>query len=617
MCGIAGVLSDNPRDLEPVPAMVAALAHRGPDGEGFFREGPLFMGMRRLAINDVDGGKQPLTNEDGSISLVINGEIYNSPELRKELEARRHRFKTRTDGEVIVHLYEEKGTEFLRDLDGMFALALWNSRERTLLLARDIPGEKPLYIAELPGGGLAFASEIPALLRHPALPRDLNIQALWDLPTFLWVPEPATILQAVKTLPRGQGLVLGPGKRKRTFSFQLSSLPQDVPKAGDDAAWESLVRAEVESAVRSRLLSDVPVGAFLSSGLDSSIICTLASKVRPDLHTFTIAFEDVSDPHHGKANEAPEAEATAKALGTRHTTVKVEAGDFRRLLPDFVRRMGQPNAVSSGLGVLAVSEQARAHGVKVLLTGDGADEAFGGYSWYAHLEGDSESLVGASGASWQDIGMPESERARRVRALPGPRQQRAWHYYATLGVKSSLYSPMVSRQASISTRLMEDFKADTTWLPMDFLNHDRDFYFPFEMLVKADRMTMAMGVEGRVPFAAPRVQHLARQIPFSQLIRNGELKSVLRRAFANDLPPGVVNRSKHGFNVPIDHWLRGPWCDLIDRAFSLGSRLHTLELIHPQAHSHARALLADPLTLHGHSLLSFVMLELWLEEFSL
>lgn len=617
MCGIAGVLSDNPRDLEPVPAMVAALAHRGPDGEGFFKEGPLSMGMRRLAINDVEGGRQPLTNEDGSICLIINGEIYNSPELRKQLEAKGHRFKTKADGEVIVHLHEEKGADFLGELDGMFALALWNSKDRSLLLARDIPGEKPLFMAELPGGGLAFASEIPALLKHSRLPRDIDLQALWDLPTFLWVPEPNTAFRSVKALPRGQALLLGPGKRRRSFSHQLSGLPLEFPKVGDDAAWEALVQNEVERAVASRLLSDVPVGAFLSSGLDSSIICTLASKVLPDLRTFTIAFEDVDDPYHGRANEAPEAEATARLLGTRHTTVRVEAGDFRHLLPEFVRGMGQPNAVSSGLGVLAVAERAKAEGVKVLLTGDGADEAFGGYSWYAHLEGDSENLVGASGASWQDVGMPEPERARRVRALPGPRQQRAWHYYATLGVKSSLFSSEVTREASISTRLMADFKPDETWWPLDFLNHDRDFYFPFEMLVKADRMTMRMGVEGRVPFAAPRLQHIARNLPFSQLVRGGELKSVLRRAFAPHLPPGVAARPKHGFNVPVDHWLKGSWADLMERALSPGSRLHKRGFLHPQALTRARALLADPLTLHGHTLLSYIMLELWLEEFHL
>lgn len=617
MCGIAGVLSDNPADLQPVPAMVAALVHRGPDGEGFFRDGPLSMGMRRLAINDVEGGTQPLSNEDGSLSLIINGEIYNSPDLRRDLETRGHHFKSGADGEVIVHLYEEKGDTCLGDLDGMFALALWNSKERTLLLARDIPGEKPLYLADLPGGGLAFASEIPALLKHPGVARDFDLLALWDLPTFLWVPEPATLFKNIHTLPRGQALSLGPGRRRREFAYGASFLPTTFPKSSDDAGWEDVVRIEVTRAVTTRLLSDVPVGAFLSSGLDSSIICTLAARTLPELHTFTISFEDIDDPYHGRANEAPAAEATARALGTRHTTVNVEAADFRRLLPEFVRGMGQPNAVSSGLGVLAVAEAARARGIKVLLTGDGADEAFGGYSWYAHLEGDAEAVGGASGASWQDVGMPESERARRVRALPGPRQQRAWHYYATAMVKRSLFGPSVNALGQNSTRHMEAFKSDALWMPLDYVHHDREFYFPFEMLVKADRMTMRMGVEGRVPFAAARIQHLARHLPFTQMVRGGVLKSVLRRAFAGELPPEVAARPKHGFNVPIDSWLKGPWRDLVEGAFTPGSRLHRHGWVGADALARARALLADPLTLHGHTLLSFIMLELWLEEHSL
>jgi len=594
--------------------MVEALFHRGPDDDGYHRDGPFSGGMRRLSINDVAGGHQPLFNADRSVALLYNGEIYNYGALRRELEARGHRFRTRSDGEVICHLYEHCGEELFERLDGMFAAALWIAPQRRLILARDLPGEKPLYYSRLRDGAVAFASEVTALRQFPGLDLELNHQAIWDFPTFLWIPEPATIYRHIEALPRGHLLIADDsGARVRPYRNCFNR----EPLAGhSDELVIAETRRVVEQAVRSRLLSDVPVGSFLSGGLDSSIAATIAARELDSLDTFSVGFEDVDDPQHGRADESAAAAATARRIGSRHHAIHVTASSFRSELDRFCRHGDQPFAVSSGLGILAVAKAARERGIKVLLSGDGADECFGGYSWYAYIPAAvaSSTRVPEGIVSYQNFGLPIEARLSAIAALPNDARAWAWHYYAHEREKRALFGAEFRAGLASSLRHFHGYRPEP-WQPVDFVAQDRDFYFPNEMLRKVDRMAMAYSVEGRVPFAAPAVLSHAAKLRFDQMVGpDGTLKRVLRRAFDDVLPPEVIARPKHGFNVPIDHWLREEWADLLQETFCADSALQRLRLVAPDAGEVARAMLRDPQRLNGHTIFCMIMLNAWLER---
>ena len=433
MCGIAGIQRPEiqPDDAHAVRNMVRALYHRGPDSEGFYQTADYCAGMRRLSINGLDDGHQPLYNEDRSVVLLYNGEIYNSPQIRKQLTDKGHNFRTGSDGEVICHLWEEQGTELFSQLDGMYAVALWVADERKLILARDIPGEKPLSYTRMPDGGVAFSSELKSLKQFPELNRRLNHQALWDFPTFLWIPEPETVYQDVRALQRGHLLISDQqGVREKPYVFKANG-PIDYT---DNRAVVEETQRLITDSIKARLLSDVPVGAFLSGGLDSSIVTAVAAKYLPELTTFTIGFENVEDPYHGKADEAGYAEAYAKKLGSKHHTIRVTAETFYNHLDTFATFGDQPFSVSSGLGILLVAKAAQAHHIKVLLSGDGADECFGGYSWYPYLDGSKAGGREADDrqiSSFQSTGFSPETRARVLHRMPVHRRAWAWHYYAS------------------------------------------------------------------------------------------------------------------------------------------------------------------------------------------
>lgn len=619
MCAIAGYLSSKLRGPKAVANMLAALHHRGPDESSEYHFGSYHVGMCRLAIIDQAQGSQPLFNTTRKVVVMYNGEIYNSPQLRARLEEKGYCFRTRSDGEVICHLYDEYGEELFGYLDGMFAIALWDETRRILLLARDHAGEKPLYYGQLDGGqGLVFASEIKALRRFEGLNLTLDRQAIWDYPTFLWIPEPSTIYQEINSIPRGNRLKVDEnGINMSRYRMRLETGPIDPL---DDREVVSETRRVVDEAVRSRLLSDVPVGSFLSGGLDSSIVATLATRELGPIDTFSVAFEKIDDPYHGSSDESEEAANYARKLGSRHHTIRVTADSFRKSLDLFCYHGDQPFAVSSGLGILSVGEAAREAGIKVLLSGDCADECFGGYSWYSHLPLTTRTMsdLGNEGdncsVSFQNFGLTQEERLQKLAVYSAHQRAWAWHYYADENEKHALFCADWQLGLRSSLRHFAAFDAAQEWEPLQYVAQDRNFYLPNEMLTKLDRMTMAYSVEGRVPFAAPAVLAHAARLTYSQMVRGKSLKWALRQAYSDVLPADIIDRPKHGFNVPIDYWLKGEWHDLLEEAFSPGSALHVNGIVAPDAASVAERMLADPKRLNGHTLFCFIVLNRWLEK---
>jgi asparagine synthase (glutamine-hydrolysing) len=618
VCGIAGYFTQADVAPDVLTRMLDAVAHRGPDERGEYTSGAYRAGMCRLSINDLEQGGQPLFNGDRSVVLLYNGEIYNSPALRRELSAKGYAFRTHSDGEVICHLYDEYGEELFERLDGMFAAALWDVRRNKLLLARDLPGEKPLYYARLADGGLVFGSEIKALRTFPDLSLTLDRQAIWDFPTFLWIPEPDTVFEEIKAVPRGHILAFeGGGLRLRRYSNRFNT----APLGQSDGEIVAETRRVVSEAVHSRLLSDVPVGSFLSGGLDSSIVATLATQALGPIDTFSVGFEKLSDPYHGTSDESEDAAAYAARLGSRHHLVRVTAETFHNDLDRFCHHADQPFSVSSGLGVLSIARAAREQGIKVLLSGDCADECFGGYSWYQHLPlgaGGQAGGVEASGpgqlpVSFQNFGMSLEDRLGFLAGYEAHSRAWAWHYYAHESEKSALFAKDWQAGLKPSLRYFRAFDPAAEWTPETYIAQDRDFYMPQEMLRKVDRMTMAYSVEGRVPFAAPAVLSHADKLSYSSLVRGDTLKWALRTAFADVLPAEVTARPKHGFNVPIDHWLKDEWSDLVDEAFAGSSALRHHGLVAGDAGAKARRMIDDPRRLNGHTIFSYIMLNRWLE----
>lgn len=609
MCGIAGILSKTGNKRDQVEKMLKSLIHRGPDEKSYWEGKNYYAGMRRLSINDIEGGSQPFYDESRNIVLFYNGEIYNYQSLKKQLIDVGIKFKTSCDGEVICHLYKIYGNGFLSKLEGMFSIALWDQSRETLILGRDFPGEKPLYYSKLDCGGIAFSSEINSLIKCKDINKKLDEQALWDFPTFLWVPEPNTIYENIKALKPGNFIKYSLNDGMNVFSFKEDIKFPELKESYSEKYTLELIRDTVHSSIKNQLLSDVPIGTFLSGGIDSSIITAVASKYINNLNTFCIGFKDSYDPYHGESNESDQAKEFAEFLGTNHTNINVTADTFRELLPLFLKSAGQPFAVSSGLGILTVSQKAKEMGIKVLLSGDGADEAFGGYSWYSSLSKIKPNIDKSfEPYRYIDLGDSITEKEKRLSGYKNDMRAWALHYYGSEKEKMNLFSNDFIKQTSLSHFRSYDFCN-----PIDYINHDREFYFPNEMLTKVDRLTMAFSIEGRSPFAAPRVQLLAKQLNWDYLCKNNILKWSLKEAFKDVLPNKVIKRKKHGFNVPIDFWLKNQWNDLFEETFSNESELYKYGLIDKNAKKNALCLLTDPKKVSGHFLFCFIILNEWLK----
>ena len=565
MCGIAGILDPAGPDRRSLQAMADSLIHRGPDDEGFLADGPLGFAFRRLAIIDLDGGKQPLTNEDGSVAVVFNGEIYNFRELRAELLERGHRFSTRTDTETIVHLYEEMGERCVERLRGMFAFALWDSRRRRLLLARDRLGQKPLCFARV-GERFLFASEPKAILAEGSVPARLDPEALHAFLALRFVPSPMTMFEGIRSLPPAHTLTIEGGQETLRRYWDVQYLPKW--EASEDDLADQLDEL-LRSSVRRHLVADVRLGTFLSGGLDSSQLTALvAQETGSRIPVFTIGSHDLD------FDEIPYALDVARKYGTEHHQ-EIVSPDLMRLVPEIVRHLDMPGDPIAACQYHA-ARLARRH-VKVAIGGDGGDELFGGYDRYAGFGPVGLYSAIPAGLRRAILGpmirrVPESfgnkslaSRLRWIQDLSfhegGSRYAEATVYFRFgRPLLRQLYGPELNgRLADLDPRhaVIEAFDDVDAEDDVDRMLHaDLVTRLPEHLLVLVDRMTMAHSLEGRLPFLDEEVVEFAARLPVSSKVRGRELKVLQRRVAARHLPASVVRRPKQGFMFPIARWLR-------------------------------------------------------------
>ncbi|HEY6836249.1 MAG TPA: asparagine synthase (glutamine-hydrolyzing) [Gaiellaceae bacterium] len=554
MCGICGIASSNgPADPERLARMSATLVHRGPDADGAMTDGPVGLAARRLAIIDLESGDQPIANEDGSIHVVQNGELYNYRELRAELEGAGHRFRTHSDTEVLAHLYEQHGLDFARRLRGMFAVAVWDSNERRLVLVRDPYGIKPLYYRHS-ASGLEFASELRALPRG-----EVDLDALEAFLAFNSIPAPLTIFREARKLPPGYLLVWQDGDLRLERFARPGPANADQLREDDEAELIEELRARLRDSVRAHLVSDVRVGVLLSGGIDSSALAALAAELTGEpVRTFSIGFEERS------FDELADARLVAERYGTRHRELVLRT-DAALLLPALAEAFDEPFADSSALPTYLVSQLA-AQDVKVALSGEGGDELFGGYYTYvADLL--AQRLGGLARASRPLVEHLPSSSARasfdykakrfaRAAHLPPLERHHGWKEIfspdarAELTVRRSDFDPVDLLRA----RFAETESAE----PLARLQ-DVDFglYLVDDLLVKTDRASMAHSLEARVPYLDPAVTNLAFALPRRHRVRGVRKKVLLRKAVEPLVPQEIVRGKKRGFSIPAAAWLRG------------------------------------------------------------
>jgi asparagine synthase (glutamine-hydrolysing) len=567
MCGIAGhvVARDGNADLQLVQRMCAQLVHRGPDSSGFHDNANVALGIRRLAIIDVPGGDQPISNEDNSITVVLNGEIYNYRELRSDLESRGHTFATRSDTEVLVHLYEEVGSRLVESLRGMFAFALWDARRDRLLLGRDRVGKKPLYYAYR-NGALTFASELAALLEDASVERDIDPKAIDAFLALGYIPSPYSAIRGVRKLPPASTLTWEAGNVSLDRYWSLSFTPK--------ADWSPEVVRErildaLRDAVRVRLLSERPLGAFLSGGVDSTAVVAMMAELSSEpVKTFAIGFES------SRHNELPHARRVAELFATDHHETVVQP-DALSVLPRLITLFGDPFADSSAIPSYYVAHAA-SQVVTVALNGDGGDESFAGYNRYIS-NGIAERLevlprparVGIARAArlFPEPGIPNSTagRIRRLAlSLPLGTNERYQMRMSILQARDRVrtYSPefLESVYDDYVTPMFETVARNSSATsPVDrMLDIDLNTYLPGDLLTKMDIASMANSLEARSPFLDHRLMELAARLPASWKVRGTTTKFGLKSALRSIVPDDLLDRPKWGFSIPLAEWVRGP-----------------------------------------------------------
>nr|AHN98031.1 asparagine synthase [uncultured bacterium lac193] len=559
MCGITGIcVKDLARgvDARLLEAMTASLAHRGPDGSGSFVGPHVGLGHRRLSIIDLATGDQPIYNEDGSIALVFNGEIYNYKELRQELMARGHQLRTQSDTEVIVHLYEDFGDDCVDHLNGMFAFALWDAKHERLLVARDRLGERPVYYAEH-NGRLLFGSELKAILQDRSIPRDVDLGALDDYLAYGYIPAPATIYTSVRKLRAGERLVWDARTGVRTNIYW--KVPFAPGRIRTEDEWVAELRALLVDSIALRLRSDVPVGAFLSGGLDSNgIVALAAQQLGTPLQTFSVGFGEAD------FDELALARLTARRYNTDHHEIMVRPGDLSSFV-DLVNHFDEPFADASMLPTYYVAREARRF-VKVCISGDAGDELFAGYSQYRQVQRYAtidkiplpvRRVVFGAGAALLPDSVPGKGLFDRLSVEKGARYQRQIGVFS-LRERRRLLRPEAGAARCAESRLFDPFYNANGLDPISISQLvDQNTYLPEDVLVKVDRAALKNGLEVRIPFLDHRLVELVNSMPLDLKLRGGVTKYILRRLLRDDLPPEILTAPKRGFGMPLKHWLRG------------------------------------------------------------
>lgn len=624
MCGIAGIVRNDSRAVDEalLGRMCSAIKHRGPDDDGFYINGHVGLGMRRLSIIDVAGGHQPIANQDGTAWIVFNGEIYNYLELRAKLEKLGHIFHTNSDTEAIVHAYDEYGADCPKHLRGMFAFAIWDQRTQELFLARDRVGKKPLLYAQV-NGQFIFASEFSALLLHPDVTREVDTDALHLYLSFMCVPAPLTAYRSIRKLEPGHSLRWKKGEISINQYWQ-----PDFTKKIDISEKEAGERAValLRDAVKVRLMSEVPLGAFLSGGIDSSAVVALMSEESSDpVKTFSIGFDeqDFSELHHARR--------VAEHFGAEHHEFIVRP-DALEVLPILIEHYGEPYADSSAIPTYYVARETRKH-VTVALNGDGGDEAFAGYERYAamrlaetyhRLPAVLRDSIMQQALSW----LPSSETKRnRVRdakrfvqaaSLPKVERYLKWVSVFDTQAKQDLYSDSFQRstQRVVPSELLRPWfeRANGSGIVDAALLADIKTYLPNDLLVKVDIASMAVSLEARSPFLDHHVIEFAASLPEKYKVRGLTTKYLLKRSLKNLLPAENLTRRKMGFGVPIGHWFRGTLeAFLRDTLLShkaLNRGLFKSEVVRQMVELHTRGERE-----YSHQLWTLLMLELWFLKF--
>jgi asparagine synthase (glutamine-hydrolysing) len=628
MCGIAALAArDGARSIPPavLAPMVATLVHRGPDEDGAITHPGAALGMRRLSIVDVVHGHQPFSNEDGTISAIANGEIYNFEAVKRELIARGHVFHTRSDIEVIPHAYEEYGPSFVTHLHGMFALVVWDARTRTLLAARDRAGEKPLYYAETPEG-LALGSELKAILRAPGITRELDPVSLDQFLTYEYVIAPRTIYQRIHRLPAAHLLTYREGVLRTERYWDAASVPVRTWTENDAA---EAIRAAMRKAVASQMMSDVPLGVFLSGGIDSSaIVAFMSDAARSNgaaVNSFSMGFDD------GSYNELPFAREVARHFSTNHREQLVTP-DVGGLFDRLIVHLDEPFADVSLFPTFMVSGLARQH-VTVALAGDGGDELFAGYDTYEAQAlatrfqrfvpgpalGAIQRVVSLFPPSDKKKGLLNSMRRFFEGAAhrPGDIEQYRWMTFLSPEAKARLYTPAL-QQALSGADVYRPVRDALGARHDDALNRqlyaDLAIYLADDILTKVDRMSMATSLETRAPFLDVDVMELAFSMPSDLKIRDGERKYVLKRALRGIVPDCILTRKKEGFSIPMKQWLKRELAGLMEDLLS-PERIARRGLFEVDAVTRLIREHKQGRENHAHTLFPLMVFERWAQAF--
>lgn len=619
MCGIAGILNLDASRIAPADVlerMLQSIVHRGPDDDGRLVDGELAMGMRRLSIIDLADGKQPIFDESGRYAVVFNGEIYNYRELREQLISRGHTLKTHSDTEVIVHLYEEFGKECLAHLRGMFAFAVWDSRNRELFVARDRLGIKPLYYAER-GGTLIFGSEVKALLQHPELSASLDRRALSDYLSLKYVPAPRTLFDGVRALPPGHYLIARQGKLEIQEYWTLSFQKPETPKS--EAEYLEELELLLRESVRLRLRSDVPFGAFLSGGVDSSIIVALmADELNEPVKTFSVGFAGSEGN-----DELPYAKIVADRFGCEHHTLAISSDDFLQHAERVLCHLDQPIADQATVATHMVASLARQH-VKMVLTGEGGDELFAGYARY---EGEQYSpwtrhwpdFVGKAvrGGASMLPGMRRAKIAINALTIRDEATRFAnWFPMFSDDAKASLLDQWSAEESSGARHVFDRYlrECDATE-PLDrMLYCDTKSWLVDYLLLRGDKLTMANSLEARVPLLDHKLVEFAAQLPTNLKLRGKTRKYLLKQLGSKLLPDSIIHRKKQGFPIPIERWIRNEARPLVRDMLSEES-LQRRGLFNPKVVQSLIQRHESNYADHATEIWGLVSIEMWLRQF--